>query len=487
MRKRPVGFPALCVVTLVVLLTLATVQRLARMDSRFFGDSTPANRALLHYLAGDYGNSARWYRTALAATPDPGPPSSWTALRAGNADAAEGLARRELAQAPSALHPRLTLAEVALSRGQPTEALEQIRRALELRPEDYDALLLATVAHARSGAWNEALDALKRALRQDRVERRYTVFLDVLEVTGDIGARTNPPLCLLAHLHRYLGSYDPARSDSAIWYARRAIDAEDRADDAWVTIAVVHDQEGKRRRALEDFARALTINATNTAALLGAARVRADRGEIGDEYRLVRRAFQATPDDVFIVDRLHGLLTQKLGDYAQALAVEQRLVVERPADARAWWRLAAVQLHLGQPEAALESLDRATALTDSAEAHEARGHALRALQRPADAAAAYRRSIAIDPARPGPYVGLANLLARERRYPEALAAYERAYQLGATDVEQIVELCSLYYETGRVRQALGCLDQALTRAPDNVRGRALLEHVQRAVSARKSA
>jgi len=488
LRRRPVGFPALCVATLGVVLVVAALQRGVRMDARFFGDSMPAHRALLHYLVGDYANAAHWYRVALAASiVDAEQRSSWGALRAGNHAAAEVVARRELGQEPRAVQPRLTLAEVALARGQDTEALEHIGQALQLRPDDHDALLLATVAHAHRKDWSAAIDTLKRALRQDRVERRYTVFLATLEATGDVASSSNPPLCLLAHLHRYLRIYDPARADSADWYARRAIDAGDRADDAWVTIAIVYDTQGKRRHALEAFLRALAVNPANTAALLGTARLRADRGEIAAEYRLLRRAFQATPDDPFVADRLHAALVHKLGDYRQALAMEQTLVAERPDDARAWWRLGAVQLALGDHQAALDSLDRSAKLADLPETHEARGYVLRELQRTAEATEAYQRSIDLDPSRPGGYVGLAVLLARQRRYPQALATYERAYRLGARDAEQVVDLCSLYYEVGKVGQALGCLGDLLTREPDNVRGRALLEHVQRTASVRRAA
>ena len=181
------------------------------------------------------------------------------------------------------------------------------------------------------------------------------------------------------------------------------------------------------------------------------------------------------------------MLVHKLGDYRQALAMEQTLVAERPDDARAWWRLGAVQLALGDHQAALDSLDRSAKLADLPEAHEGRGYVLRELQRFAEAAEAYQRSIELDPSRPGGYVGLAVLLARERRYPQALATYERAYRLGARDAEQVVDLCSLYYEVGKVGQALGCLGDLLTREPDNVRGRALLEHVQRTASTRRAA
>ena len=56
--------------------------------------------------------------------------------------------------------------------------------------------------------------------------------------------------------------------------------------------------------------------------------------------------------------------------------------------------------------------------------------------------------------------------------------------IGAIQVDQVVDLCSLYYETGNVSQASLCLREALTREPDNVRGRALLGHVNKTANRR---
>jgi tetratricopeptide (TPR) repeat protein len=483
-RRRSVGFGTLSFVAFVVLLVLAGAQRLAGMDPRFLDESVPGLRALAHYLAGDYAGAARWYRVSAALAAGPAPTSSGAALLRGDHDRAEVLAGNELRRQPDAPGPRLTLAEVALARGLHAEALQQAGRVLRTQADDYDALLLTGVARARRSEWGEAIDAVKQALRQDRAEGRYSVFLSTLELTGDLDDLETPPLALLAHLHRYLRIHDGAHATHAVRYAERAIEAGDRPDDAWVTVAIVRDKQGKRRGALEAFDRAAVLNPRNTAALLGAARLRADRGELALEYRLLRAAFQAAPDDPFVAERLHFTLTRKLGDYRQALALEQTAVAARPSDAKAWWRLGTVQLYLGDAEAALRSFERAAEVGTLAEAHEGRGHALRELRRYDEAAAAYERAIQFDPSRPSAYVGLAVLHAGERRYGQALGAYERAYELGARQVEQVVELCSLYYETGRLAPALGCLQDVLTRDPDNVRGRALMEHVRAAASRR---
>jgi len=486
-RKRSTFFYTLGVAGMVLLIGLAALDRVGRMDVRFFSDSWPAARAFAHYLIGDFGGAARGYRASVAASTDPRPTSSSAALLAGNHELAEALARRELAQHPEALAPVLTLGEIALARGQYEAALEQTGRVLKAQSDDYDALLVAALAQVRRGQRAPALAALKRALRQDRLERRYTVFLAMLQAAGDLALQDDPPLCVLAHIHRYLSAYDPARADTAAQYAQRAIEAGDGVDDALVTLALVHGARGQRRRALEELDRAIAANPSNTAALLEAARLHTGRGEMASAYQLTQSAFRATPDDPFVAARLHDLLTREMGDYQEALAVDETAVAARPDDAQAWSRLGAVQSRLGDYEASLTSYGRAIELRNLAEAHEGMGDSLRQLQRWDEAALAYERSVKADAYRPGPFVGLAALYAREQRYPQALEAFERARRLGATQVEQVVELCALYHETGKLSRAMGCLQDVLARDPDNSRGRTLLEQVQKTVASRRPA
>jgi tetratricopeptide (TPR) repeat protein len=471
----------------VLLVGLAALDRVGRMDVRFFSDSLPSARAFAHYLIGDFSGAARWYRASMAASIEPRQTSSSGALLAGNQELAEALARRELAVYPDALAPVLTLAEIALGRRQYDAALTHTARALKLQPDDYDALLITTLAQAGRGDRAGALDALKRALRQDRLERRYTVFLATLQAAGELALQDDPPLCLLAHVHRYLSAYDPARIDSAAQYAQRAIEANDRVDDALVTLALVHGARGQRRRALEELERAIAANGSNTAALLGAARLFAARGELAGEYRMAQMAFRATPDDPYVAERFHDVLTRGLGDYQQARAADETAVAARPDDAQAWARLGAVQSRLRDHDASLQSFGRSIELKGLAEAHEGMGDVLRRLERDDEATAAYERAVKADAYRPGPFVGLAVLHARAQRYPQALDAYEQARRLGATQIEPVVELCALYSETGKLSRAMGCLQDVLARDPDNPRGRTLLEQVQKMAASRRPA
>jgi tetratricopeptide (TPR) repeat protein len=477
---KPRGRTLLLIAALVALL-LWGFDQLRRMDGRLAARSATSTRALAHYLVGDYAEAARWYRDDLrrwaAAVPEDAV-NSWTILAAGDLDRAERQAATELVRSPDHPEVLLTLAEIALARGALGDATRLASRVLELRRDDYDALLLTAVARGRSGAPHPAVDALKRALRYDHAERRGTVYLAVLEATGELDDRPAAarPHCLLAHLHRYLRIYDPAQAGPAARYAAAAIEAGDRPDDAEVTLAVV---ERKPSRALAAFQRAVALNPRNTAALLGAARLHADRGEVAEEYRLTRAAAAAAPADPFVTATLHALLTRKLGDYGQALGMAEAAVAADPRNAEGWWRVGHVRSHLGQHRQALESFQRAAALAPrTAELEDNIGGALVQLGRHDEAVAAYHRSVSLDPLRPQPHYGLGALHGKARRWPDALREYEMGYALGGRDVEHVVGLCELYAETGHGARATACVTEVLTRDPDNVRAQALLEHVR---------
>jgi tetratricopeptide (TPR) repeat protein len=475
-------------------MLIAAFDQLARMNLRFFGASAVAARALASYLVGDYAGAAHFYRDDLkraAARMPAEQAGSWIALSAGDLDRAETQARSESRVAPNDPEPVLTLAEIALARRDGSSALSHARRVLELRRDDVDALLVTTVAHARQGAHAAAIDAIKRALGHDRVERRATVFLSVLEVTGELDDRAidERPSALLAHLHRYLRTYDPSQARPTLRYAQRAIDLGERADDAYVTLGFIHRSEGHPSRALAAFQQALRVNPRNTAALLGAAGYRAARGELAKEYQLTRAAFEADPDDPFVTAAFYRLLVDKLGDNRQAQAMAEAAVARNPRDAEAWSRLGRVQAQLGDPRRGLQSYQQAAALAPrTAELEDGMAGALVGLGRDDEALAAYRRAVALDPLRPQPHYGLGVLHGRARRLNEAIQEYEMGHALGGRDAAHAAALCDLYRDAGRSQEAAACAAGITARHAERVSMLGLRDYVrgpQRSASAER--
>jgi tetratricopeptide (TPR) repeat protein len=345
-------------------------------------------------------------------------------------------------------------------------------------------LFLAALAHARQGTIGEALAALNRALRYNRTETSPTVFLAALELTGEMDDAPTTSRCLLAHLHRYLRIYDSSHARIAEKYARAAIAAGDHVDAAYVTLGVIFEKTGYRRYALDAFRSGAQVNPRNVHALRGAARQHAHRGEIAEEYRFLKQAFEAAPEDPLVVNGYHGFLTGKLGDYPQALALDRAGVARNPRDSEAWWRLGTVQSYLGDHAAALVAHRRAAGLApDDPRFQDHIAHELVLLDRLDDAQAVYQQSIKAYPYRPTPHAGLATIHAKRERWHEARREYEIAFRLGGGDVETLVNLCQVYQALLDNRRAFDCLSAVLTRDPDNVRARVLLEHASSALAA----
>ena len=456
------------------------------LDWRFYPRSERSLLAFGYYLAGDYAKAARLYRADLADRLHPDAPRWLAAFLTGDLAMAELLARRELERAPDDPEALLNLAEIVLADRRLPQALELTSKVLERRRDDYDALFVAALAHARRGAPGDAIAAMNRALRHGWTEDRRTVFLATLEATGELDDDPATSRCLLAHLHRYLRIFDPLHARIAERYARDAIARGDHADAAYVTLGVLFERTGRRRYALDAFRSGAVVNPRNVHALRGAAKHHAERGEIAEEYRFLKQAAEVAPEDPIVVNGYHGFLTGKLGDYPQALALDRAAVTRNPRDSEAWWRLGTVQSYLGDHDAALAAHRRAAGLAPAnPQFQENIAHELVMLGRLDDAQTTYQQMIKTHPGRPIPRAGLGMIYARQERWHDARREYEMAYVMGAQDVETVVNLCQVYQALLDNQRAFDCLSSVLTRDPDNVRARVLLEHAGGALAAQR--
>jgi tetratricopeptide (TPR) repeat protein len=358
----------------VLLLAIAVMalwglayQRLSAMSTAFFRVSGPGLRGLTLYLRGDWAGAARAYRAGLQAwrrIEYADDPSGAFALTAGDLAGADRRARTTLRLLPSALGPRTTLGEIALDRKQYAVALGHFQEVLDRDPDDVDALLLSAVARGRQGDAGGAIASLSRGLRQGSAGSRATLMFRVLELAGDLAPRGAPArsLCLLAHLHRYLRIFDEAHGEIAAAYAMRAIAAGDRPADAHMALGIVHDKRGRYREALATFERAVALDPGHAEAYRWAALEAQRLQEPMRQYRMIRAAFEAAPDDPFYLDPLEDVLVRKFGDARTMLALMQRAVAVHPTNAAAHERLARAALAVGEREQAAEHARRAAEL-----------------------------------------------------------------------------------------------------------------------------
>ncbi len=335
-------------------LWIAAYRRASLMDSSFFRVSGPGLRGLALYLSGQYADAARAYRAALGgwATDYNDDPWGAEAVAGGQFSVAERRARTTLSLVPAALEPRLTLAEIALDQRRFPAALEHVDELLTRDPHHVDALLFAALAQGRLGNDGAAIAAINRALRSGTAGRRSTLVYRALELAGELAPSEGPArsLCLLAHLHRYVRIWDEAHGEIAAAYARRAIAAGDHPADAYLTLGIVLDKQGRPLEALQAFQQAVSIDPRHAEAYRWAAEVAEDLGDPLLQYRMARAALEAAPGDRFYLAPAERVVLDRFGDARTMSALVQRVVQADPANAAAHRTLARTARALGQPD-----------------------------------------------------------------------------------------------------------------------------------------
>jgi tetratricopeptide (TPR) repeat protein len=457
------------------------------LDQRFYRASLPGVRGLLLYLASDYAGAARAYREdlrrAAQAGEGLGTDPALAALMTGDLAGAAAAARGVLARDPASVAARLTLAEVALERGEPREALAVLGPALGGRRAPFDALLLAAVAHARAGEPGAAIDLLNRALRTSEVEERPTSFLQALEVTGELSRQpaASRPACLLAHLHRYLRIFDSSHGRVAVRRAREAIARGDRPADAYLTMGIVYEKQGYPDDALAALRQAVQRDGRHPEALRWAAILYRRRGDLPSEYQMTKRAYEAAPNDPLYVSYFGEVLIDRLGDLRQARTVWARAVQDFPDNVFALEQLGRVERFLGNSPRAVELLAAALRLDPSRSmARWQLGYALVDAGRADEAVRLFQQWVAQAPGNPAAHTNLAVAYSHARRGREAIAELEEAFRLGERSPDHYEYLCELYfYETTELRRAAECFRRLLAWQPGRSRALQLLPEIDK--------
>ena len=491
-RKRWLSWRALGAGAALALLALFLLGSPVELDARFYRFSRPGIEGLARYVVGDYAGAGRAYREdlrrAVQSREWPSADPAFAALAAGDLATAETRVREAGARTPGDVSAGLTLAEVALQRRQPAEALVILQDERGRVPDVFDALLLAAVAHARLDAPGPAIDLLNRALRSGAVEERATSFFQALEVTGELARKPAAvqPVCLLAHLHRYLRIYDSTQTWPAIRRAREAIARGDRPADAYLTLGVVYDKQGYPDDALAAFQRGLEVDPYHGEALRWAAILYNRRGDLVNEYQMIKRAYEANPEDPAYARYFGDLLLDRLGDVYQARDVWERALRERPQDARALAGLGEVETFLGDRAHAIALFEAALRLDPTIERAQWRLSRMLTLSTPGqDALALLHHAVKVAPNNPGPHAHLAMAFNGLRQYRQAISELETAFRLGWRNMADYEYLCELYfYETTNLEQAAQCFRWVLTYQPRNGRARRLLPEVERNLATR---
>lgn len=459
-------------------------QQLAGMDNRLFQYSVQGIKAAVYYQLGDLNGAAVAYRTHFKAQYEAGHreyDQADSALLAGETQRAIELALDGLVKDPDSLLAELTLGEVALEERHFSEALARANHVLQRETDEANALLLASLTYARLGKYDKAIDAVNRTLRHARIAHRNSLFFKLLETTGYLEdlPRAERPLAVVAHYYRYLRIHDESNGRVAIRYAKRAIRAGDRSDDAYLAMGIVHEKQGRPDEALDALQKAIDLNPKHAEALDWCYRIYLKRGDLFKAYRMARAAVEAAPDDPFYEIHLNTVLVNRLGNFQEAEPILEKIVQRHPKETHALWSLGYVYGMLGKYGQAVETFERAIETNpNEAELYEAKGNWLNRLGRKDEAVAAFKQAITVNPMRYQSHTALAAHYVKRFRWQEALQAYELAFQYGEQSADSRVNMCIAYHVGGQFARSVDCLHKVLAVDPRNTTVPQILPQIQ---------
>jgi predicted O-linked N-acetylglucosamine transferase (SPINDLY family) len=393
--------------------------------------------------------------------------------------------------------------------GQLPEAEKNYRLALELQPDQPDALHLLGVLAIQVGRQDVATELIGRAVRLNAKNPGYHANLGLalqhqgkfdealksldqaLALADDHVEALNSRGNVLMKLKRFaeaLASYDrlvALKPDLPEAFNNRGIVLKemDRPEDALSSYdralalrpdyaEALHNRGNALQKldrldeALANFDRALALKPDYADAFHNRGRVLQQLGRLDDALDSYRRAVTLSP----ALAEAHGnsgAILREMKRFAEALAAFERASALKPDLASAWLSSGIVLVELGQFDKALTSIDRALACEPVlAEGWLNRGNVCGTLGRHEEALAAYHRALDITSDLAGAWVGRGNVLCELERHGEALECYDKALAHESKLASAWLGRGNALLAQKRLGDALAAYDGALALDPD---------------------
>ncbi|MEI4471816.1 tetratricopeptide repeat-containing sulfotransferase family protein [Frigidibacter sp. MR17.24] len=345
--------------------------------------------------------------------------------RAGRFDEALAIYQRLLAAGPSA-EVHFQAARIYIDVGRYPAAIAQARAAVEARPAEpavwqiwAEAVALdaspVTEAELLAGLRRAPLPPAARVALQDRF-------------AGKRPAPKLPPP-LRARMNRLMEALAAGRPAEAEAGALALLKQDPKLAPAANLLAAARGAMGARDAAIQAFAQAAKLDATDPQPFDNMALLLTQAGRDDEAQAMLRRAVVAGPAYVPALVRLAGLLNRH-GRHEAALPYAAKAAKLEPRNALAQMVLGAVQTRLRDFAAAEAAFGRAMKLDPKRPGPiEQRAQALARLDRDAEALDLYDRALALDPDHAASVAGKASVLQTLGRFDEAQALFRRAIDL----------------------------------------------------------
>ncbi|HEX7641908.1 MAG TPA: tetratricopeptide repeat protein [Burkholderiaceae bacterium] len=360
----------------------------------------------------------------------------------------------------------------------PAGALQALRKAAALLPNESDAQNNLAVALLARGEFDEAANYARRALQ---------IAPQLAEAMRNLGAS----------LH---GLRDFARATE---YFRQVL--VQRSDPATrMLFALCLGELGRHAEALEQL-RSAAQEGCDTADLHFQTGIALQAtGQAGEAELSYRRALKRDPGLAIAGNNLGNIL-QARGDLEQAVSCYRSAIGIRPGYADAHNNLGVALRELGRQSEAVACFKRALGIREEfVEAHSNLGNVLQEMGRLDEALTHCRRAIAIDPLFAEAHGNLGHALHMARQYDQALASLRQAVALNPGFADAHANIGAVYRDLGQPKQAFEACLEALRQNPDHLAahsgllisstfmvdggGPAMLEHARRygAAAARRA-
>jgi predicted O-linked N-acetylglucosamine transferase (SPINDLY family) len=334
------------------------------------------------------------------------------------------------------------LALAACQEGRLAEGIAYARQALAIDADRARTHLLLGMALARSGAREEALASLDRAI---------TLAPDLADALGN-----------RADLLFELG-----RRAEAIESYDRALSIAPQSLENWCNRGAALFDLGRHEDALASYDRVVAIDPQFAEAHLSRGNVLFGLKRYRDAIAAFDTALALQPDDPATLSN-KGKVLRALGHHDEAVACFDRVLAIAPRHTGALMGRGIALIELGNFEEALRTFDALLSIVpDSVDALNNRGFVLNAIDRREEAIASYERALAIDPERADALVNLGAALADLGRHEAAIKSYDRALSIAPHQVGALCNRAKALNALRRYDEALSSLERALAIAPDD--------------------
>jgi len=354
------------------------------------------------------------------------------------------------------------------------EALAAAEEAARIAPERAEAHFYRGMILGDLGRPEEALEAYDLAIGKGGEEPRFhvkrsQVLLDLRRtddaLTAAARATDLAPEMALAWDAKGVALQAVGKLDDALRCHERALAID--GFDPWLHTNYAFALEAAKRvdEALREHGRAIAVNEHFAEGHVHRGNLLRDTGRPGDAEKEFRRAIGIRPNLPQAYTGL-GNLANDRGDHPEALREYRRALEIAPESARVRVNVAGALLGLGDPDSALTEIREVILrVADLPEAHLVHGNVLAAQRKLPEAEAAYRRGIALRRDFHEALGGLGNVLRDQGRFRDALEAYEQVARIRPDYA--IAPLCAgtMCAALGEHGNALACFEKAIGIEP----------------------